>query len=213
MELRDAMQQISEIRQQMAQTEVFRGYRSLTVASSGMLGLAAAAVHTTRLQPASFQSSSELLDHCLTLWLVVASINVGLVGLELLWRIKSSSDRLTGEKTRLAVEQFAPCLVIGGLLTICIQRGAPEASWMLPGLWSLVFGQGIFASRRMLPNAVIWSAMYYVICGCCWLRWGDHTQGFSALQMAISFGGGQFLSAAILYWNLERHDATKTEPF
>ena len=44
MELREALQQISDIRQQMARSEVFRGYRSLTVGSSGVLGLLAAAV-------------------------------------------------------------------------------------------------------------------------------------------------------------------------
>ena len=46
MELREALQQISDIRQQMAQSEVFRGYRSLTVGASGVLGLLAAAVQT-----------------------------------------------------------------------------------------------------------------------------------------------------------------------
>ena len=42
-ELREALQQISDIRQQMARSEVFRGYRSLTVGFSGVLGLLAAA--------------------------------------------------------------------------------------------------------------------------------------------------------------------------
>ena len=38
MELREALSQISEIRQQMARSEVFRGYRSITVGFSGVLG-------------------------------------------------------------------------------------------------------------------------------------------------------------------------------
>ena len=37
MELRDALGQITEIRQQMARGEVFRGYRSLTVGVVGLL--------------------------------------------------------------------------------------------------------------------------------------------------------------------------------
>ena len=37
MELRDALAQIAEIRQHMARTEVFRGYRALPVAFSGVL--------------------------------------------------------------------------------------------------------------------------------------------------------------------------------
>ena len=43
MELREALQQISDIRQQMARSEVFRGYRSATVGFSGVLGILAAA--------------------------------------------------------------------------------------------------------------------------------------------------------------------------
>ena len=39
MELREALSQISEIRQRMAGTEVFRGYRSLPIALSGLLAI------------------------------------------------------------------------------------------------------------------------------------------------------------------------------
>ena len=44
MDLSDALDQISEIRAHMARSEVFRGYRSLTVGFSGLAGLATAAV-------------------------------------------------------------------------------------------------------------------------------------------------------------------------
>ena len=42
MELREALTQIAEIRQQMARTEVFRGYRAMPVAFGGVVALAAA---------------------------------------------------------------------------------------------------------------------------------------------------------------------------
>ena len=44
MELREALTQISEIRQRVAQAEVFRGYRAVPVAFSGLLALATACV-------------------------------------------------------------------------------------------------------------------------------------------------------------------------
>ena len=44
MELREALTQISEIRAQVARTEMFRGYRSLTVAFTGLLAFCAAPV-------------------------------------------------------------------------------------------------------------------------------------------------------------------------
>ena len=39
MDLHDALTQITEIRQQMARTEVFRGYRAVPVTFSGVLAL------------------------------------------------------------------------------------------------------------------------------------------------------------------------------
>src|SRR5579862_3211690 len=44
MELHEALTQISEIRQRVAQAEVFRGYRAVPVAFSGLLALATALV-------------------------------------------------------------------------------------------------------------------------------------------------------------------------
>lgn len=203
MELRDALQQISEIRQQMARSEVFRGYRSLTVGFSGGLGLLAAA-----LQSLCVPAPATDLNRYLTLWIGVAAISTLVCGTELYLRAKNAGSGLARDMTRLAVEQFAPCLIVGGLLTICIAKFAPQVAWMLPGLWALMFGLGIFASYRLLPLPVIWAGLYYVICGCGCLRWGQDDYAFSAWQMAITFGGGQLLCAAILYWTLERRHAT-----
>ena len=46
MDLRDALTQIAAIRQQVAQTETFRGYRAAPVALSGVLAWLAAALQT-----------------------------------------------------------------------------------------------------------------------------------------------------------------------
>ncbi len=198
-ELREALQQISDIRQQMARSEVFRGYRSLTVGFSGMLGLLAAA-----FQSQWVASPATDLSRYLVLWVSVALVSASIAGVELFLRAKNAGPGLARDMTRLAVEQFLPCLVVGALLTVCIYRSAPNVAWMLPGLWSLMFGLGVFASCRLLPSPVVWVGLYYVVCGCCSLRWGQVEHAFSPWQMAIAFGGGQLLCAAILYWTLER---------
>ncbi|MEZ6092296.1 MAG: hypothetical protein R3C05_30705 [Pirellulaceae bacterium] len=199
MELRDALQQIADIRQQMARSEVFRGYRSLTVGFAGTLGLIAAVVQT-RWVP----SPADDLSRYLVLWVGTALISSTIAGAELFLRAQAAGPGIAREMTRLAIEQFLPCLVVGGLLTVCIFEYAPEAGWMLPGLWCFVFALGIFASWRLLPSPVIWGALYYVVCGCGCLRWGQGEHAYSPWQMAISFGGGQLLCALILYWTLER---------
>ena len=199
MELREALQQISDIRQQMARSEVFRGYRSLTVGFSGVLGLFAAA-----FQSQWVTSPATDLPRYLILWVGVALVSATIAGVELLLRAKVAGPGLARDMTRLAVEQFLPCLVVGALLTASIYRSAPDVAWMLPGLWSLLFGLGIFASSRLLPSPVVWAGLYYVVCGGCCLRWGQGEHAFSPWQMAIAFGGGQLLCAAILHWTLER---------
>src|SRR5436305_12699283 len=72
MELRDALTQISEIRRQMARTEVFRGYRAVPVAFSGLLALAAAA-----LQAAWIADPAEQMAAYLALWVGAAGVGAG----------------------------------------------------------------------------------------------------------------------------------------
>lgn len=201
MELREALRQVSDIRRQMAQSEVFRGYRSLTVGFSGVLGLIAAA-----FQSQWVASPESDLERYLSLWIGVAAISLIAGGTELFWRWHTTGPGLAREMTKLAVEQFLPCLIVGALLTACIYRGAPDVAWMLPGLWSLVFSLGVFASYRLLPYQVFWVGSYFAVCGVVCLLFGQGEHAFSPWQMGISFGGGQLLGAAILYWTLERND-------
>ena len=203
MQLDEALRQISDIRHQMARSEVFRGYRSMTVGFSGAAGLLAAA-----LQPQWVASPASELGRYLGLWLGVAAASVTVAGTEMFWRARSAGAGLARQRTLLAVEQFLPCVAVGALLTLCLYRSAPHVAWMLPGLWSLVYGLGVFASYRLLPRQVFWVGSYYILCGCGCLLWGQGENAFSPWQMGVSFGGGQLLGAAILYWTLERTDVS-----
>ena len=202
MQLDEALRQIHDIRRQMARSEVFRGYRSVTVGFSGVAGLAAAA-----LQPLWVPSPEVELGRYLALWLGVATISLAVVGAEIFWRALRTGPGLAREHTLLAVEQFLPCILVGGLLTLCVYLGAPQVAWMLPGLWSLIFGLGIFASYRLLPRQVFWVGSFYMLSGCACLSWGRGENAFSPWLMGLSFGGGQLLGAAVLYWTLERNNA------
>lgn len=205
MQLDEALRQISDIRQQMARSEVFRGYRSITVGFSGVVGLSAAA-----LQPQWVISPEIELGRYLALWLGVAAVSLIVAGIEMYWRALAAGSGLARQQTLLAVEQFLPCVVVGALLTFCLYCGAPHVAWMLPGLWSLIFGLGISALHRSLPRQVFWVGSYYILSGCGCLLWGQGENVFSPWQMGISFGGGQLLGAAILYWTLERTDVSAT---
>lgn len=107
--------------------------------------------------------------------------------------------------TRLALEQFAPCLVTGGLVTIVIARSRPELLGVLPGFWQILFSLGVFASCRLLPRATWAVAVFYLGTGLICLSLGE--AALSPWAMGLPFGFGQLLAAAVLYWNLERGHA------
>jgi hypothetical protein len=201
MELHEALSQIAEIRQQVARTEMFRGYRAVPVAFSGLLAWTAAGVQTLWI-PHPLQD----LAAYLTLWVGAALLSMVATALEMVWHSRLTTSPFNRAKTLQAVGQFVPSVVAGGLLMFILTTHAPESVWMLPGLWAMLFGLGIFASFRQLPPATFWVGAYYLLVGCLCLMWANGEQALSPWAMGIPFGVGQFLSAAVLYWSLERND-------
>ncbi|MGF1580066.1 MAG: hypothetical protein ACFCD0_11955 [Gemmataceae bacterium] len=201
MELREALTQIYEIRQQVAQTEVFRGYRAVTVGFSGVLAIVVAVFQSIWLP-----SPAGNLPSYLFLWVGAATVSMMVTGAEMLWRCMRATSPLTLVTTTLAIGQFMPAVACGGLVMLILWLTGPEVLWLLPGLWAIFFSLGIFASYRLLPRAVFWVAAWYLVAGLCCLIWAKGKYAFSPWSMGITFGFGQFLAAGILYWTLERDD-------
>jgi hypothetical protein len=201
MELHEALNQIAEIRQQVARTEVFRGYRAVPVVFSGLLAFVIAGVQVIFLPDPAQNTTAFLI-----LWIGVAVVSVAATACEMVYRLRRTSSPLEREKVLLAAGQFLPCLVAGALLMIVLLRFAPGSLWMLPGLWAMLFGLGIFASWRSLPRAILFVGVYYQVAGMVCLALAQGESAFSPWSMAIPFGVGQLLTAAVLYWKLERVD-------
>ncbi len=203
MELRDALTQITEIRLQLARTEIFRGYRAMPVAFSGGVALLAAVIQGVTISEPAAQVGSYL-----SLWVGAAVVSGLAAGLEMMIRARNATTSVTRELTWLAIEQFCPCLMAGALVTIVLVRAAPESLWMLPGLWQIFYALGIFASCRLLPKPTFWVAVFYLGTGLTVMVQGHAEATLSPWMMGIPFGAGQFLAAAVLYRTLERDDAS-----
>jgi hypothetical protein len=200
MELHEALSQVVEIRRQIARSETFRGYRALPAAFSSLVAFAGAIVqHLVAPQPAAEPAAY------LGLWVAAALLSVGVTAAEMTIRCRRAASPHAARMTLWAVEQFLPCLIAGALVTLVIAQFATEVLWMLPGLWGILFGLGIFASNRLLPRAIFWVAVYYMACGLWSLAWGQGPRAFSPWTMAVTFGGGQAITAAVLYLTLERN--------
>ena len=199
MNLREAFDNLATIRQRLAESELFRGYRALPIAVSGML-----AVIAGLLQPSLIPEPGRDVRLYVSLWLGVAALSVAAAGLTMWMRDHFAGPSHTRAITWLAIRQFVPCLIAGAAVTGVIVRFAPESAWLLPGLWQLFFSQGVFASCRLLPRPVFAISIFYLTAGIGSLLLFREENALSPWAMALPFGAGQLLTAAILYWTLER---------
>jgi len=204
MELRDALDQIAEIRHRLAEAETFRGYRAISAALSGVVAVAAAV-----LQPLFIPAPVDDPIAYVVLWSVVAAVGLGSAALSMWLTERAARDARSQPLTRTGLAPLIPCLVAGVCVTLVLVRLAPETGWLLPGLWQIFFSQGMFAACRTLPRLVFVVPSFYLFSGLCtlWLARGEYA--LTPLAMALPFGLGQTLAAISLYCTLERHDHTE----
>ena len=197
MELRDAFDQISTIRTQLAATERLRGLRAVPVAFSGALALLAAIAQSIWIDDPIATPHAYLL-----LWLSAAVISALCAGVEVTWRVKHSGSRLSVANAIVAAQQFLPCLMAGAVITIFVAVKLPDLLWMLPGLWLLLFALGNMAAYRLLPRPAIFVGLLYFCAGtmCLWL--GE--RALDPWAMGLPFATGQLTLASLLWWNHER---------
>ena len=197
-ELRQALDDINAIRSQVARGTQFRGYGPLSIASSGILAMLVAAAQTRWAQ-----SSEHDLRLFLLVWISTAAVAVFLSALETVFRVRRVHSGLALEMIQAAVEQFLPCIVVGLLLTVVLMRIAPQDSWMLPGLWAVLFSLGVFASCRFLPRQMFAVGAWYLAAGLVSLLIAAGHHALLPWAMGISFGVGQLLVAAVLHFGFE----------
>jgi hypothetical protein len=200
MDLSRALGQLADIHQQIAKGEIYRGYRSLPIAASGLIGVIAALAQTPDL------GTSDPLGFVLY-WGVIASC-AGLVGAsEIIYNYIVHDDRITRRRTRQVLGQFLPSLLAGAAITLSFVHLSAALVPLLPGLWAICFGVGTFASRPYLPRASGWVALFYYAAGMAllWIAGGPHP--LRGWWVGATFGTGQLLAALVLYWNLERNEA------
>ena len=188
-----ALAQISAIRNQMAKATEFRGYGPATFAVTGAVAALAGLAQQRWLTDPIGHSTAWL-----SLWMGVAAVSAAIIGIEMVGRSRRLHVHLANDMIRAAVEQFLPAAVAGGALTAILATAAPQSLWMLPGLWQILFGLGVFASCRFLPRPMLLVGWWYLGCGLLCLALGGGAQAFAPWTMAAPFGVGQVLVAAVL---------------
>ena len=197
-DLTQALAEISEIRAQVARGTQFRGYGPATIAVSGVLALIVAAAQAVWMK----EGARDVVPF-LAVWVATAAVSVALTTIETIVRSRRVHSGFATEMIQSAVEQFLPAAIVGLLLTGVMLLAAPKDSWMLPGLWELIFSLGVFASCRFLPRQMFGVGLWYLVCGLTCLMIASASRLLSPWEMGIPFGVGQLLVAAVLRYGFE----------
>ena len=198
MDVSRALSQIAEIHQQIAKGELYRGYRPLPVAASGLIGIVAASLQPRDLpvrDPVAF----------VWYWCAVAGL-AGLVGASEIAYNYVREDDADRRRTRRVVGQFLPSMVGAAAITASFVHLSDTLIPLLPGLWAICFGIGVFASRPYLPRASGFVALFYYAAGIALLWQARGPGSLHGWWIGATFGIGQLLAALVLYWHVERRE-------
>lgn len=209
-----ALEQLDEIHGRLARADVYRGWRSLPVALSGLVGLAAAALFPYVVGDARSHSPRAWVLY----WIGVALCALLVGCAHLMWRHVREESVAEQRRTHHVAAQFLPALSAALLLTIVLMGADLRLTYALPGLWTLLFGVGVFSARPVLVRGAGLVAAYYALAGIVLLllfgarpldaRAVPTSFAFLSWAVGATFGGGQLLAAAVLYWSLERDHQT-----
>ncbi|ABD07392.1 conserved hypothetical protein [Rhodopseudomonas palustris HaA2] len=192
-DLDKALADIFAIRSQIAAGTAFRGYGPAALAGTAGLALVTTIAQSLWLD----DPNSHLLAFFLG-WIATALLSAMMIWLEMRARSRRHHSGLADAMIHQAVEQFVPAGVAGALLGVTLWKFAPGTLWMLPGLWQILVGLGIFASVRMLPRPVALVGAWYFVAGFSVLALSSESAAVSPLAMGVPFVVGQLLMAAVL---------------
>ena len=194
-DLDKALADIIAIRSQLAAGTAFRGYGPAAMAATGGVALGTALLQFVWLDDPTAHPLAFLLG-----WAAAAALSALIIWVEMLARSRRHHSGLADAMIYQAVEQFLPSAVAGILLAAMLWKFAPDALWMLPGLWQVLVSLGVFASARSLPRSVALGGAFYFLVGFTVLILASQSHTLSPWTMGLPFAIGQSLMAAILHF-------------
>jgi hypothetical protein len=194
-DLDKALADIIVIRSQIAAGTAFRGYGPAAMAVTGGIALATSILQSVLIGNPTGSPLVFVLG-----WAAAALLSLVVIWIEMLARSRRHHSGLADAMIHQAVEQALPAGVAGLLLAVMLWKFAPEALWMLPGLWQILVSLGTFASVRSLPRTVALAGAWYFVAGFSVLLLASQSHALSPWTMGLPFVIGQSLMAAILYF-------------
>ena len=186
-DIESALHDIARLREQLAASSRFQGLAPGIVALTGAFAFALGGWQY-------LAGENDLL-----VWILLAAVCALMIGTEAIARARkhhrSMADRMLGA----TLNRFLPVATAGAILGIVVLFRLPEHDRLLPGIWQLLMGVGVFAVLSNLPRQMIVAAVFYFGAGTLSLLLSGPQGPATSVLMALPFGLGQLLVAAILY--------------
>jgi hypothetical protein len=192
-DLHQALTDIRDIRRQVADTTEFRGYGPLTLSATAVFALLAG-VAQSRWVPEPATHTAQYV----ALWLSTGILSAALIVTQMLTRANRLHSGMADEMIHMAVAQFLPAGIVGIVLPFVLLHAGSGVFWMLPGLWEIVFGLGVFASRRCLPRPLVFAGVWFLLCGLACVTIGG-TRALAPAMMSCPFAFGMGFVALVHY--------------
>lgn len=193
-ELDQALSQLAFIRDRVTASTRFRGLAPSAVALTGALAFVLASAQSVAPERWGAQGLGFVWA-----WVALAAVAIGVISIEALGRARRLHGGLADLMIAGTLRLLLPFGAAGAVITLVIARAAPDAIWILPGLWQLLIALIGFAAVNTLPPAILWAAGWYFGCGAVTLLLGAQAGAPSPWMMGLPFGLGQLLVALILH--------------
>jgi hypothetical protein len=203
MEVRQAIADIAEVRDRLATVQRFGGYSGWAAIASGFVALVAGAVQAQVAPHPTIETERTYLT--IWIWCLIAALAIN-YGAILMWRTRNR-DSQSRHQIRTVGMSILPAIAAGGVITVALVRHAMFA--LLPGMWSATYALGLFASRALVPQPVVFVAVAFGAAATLLLL----APGATALSwwvMPAIFGGGQIVIGAIVL--ADRKPLRRTRP-
>ncbi len=195
MHIHQALADVRQIQAVLAKTERFRLLRATTVVATSLLAIVGASLQVWFVGDASKATLAYVIY-----WSVIAAAGASCAVLATAWRYWVRPTSWDRQLWLEASWSFVPSLLVGGLLTAVIALRYPDIAVALPGIWSLLFGLGVWSAARLFPRAMTGVASYYFAVGAAALVLAEYWP-YLPLWMAVAFGGGQAIMCGVLAYD------------
>jgi hypothetical protein len=203
MHIHKALADLQEIQSAFVRTRRFRLLRATIVMSTALLGIFGAP-----LQPMLLDQTHEQFGlHYVIYWSAIALVGSCGALLGVAYRYYRSPSRWDREIWIEAAWLFVPSLAVGAVITVAIAGQYPELVNLLPAMWMLLFGLGVWSAAKVFSRAMSVVAGYYLLAGSVSLLLASKYP-FAPAVMFCGFGIGQILMSGVLAYD-EKTQATE----